>query len=132
VDAHPAGEAGDDAGGEFHRRDEHVVDAALVQMSGSMDLDRLFAREEAREVDAVAPDVHQPAAAEFLVEADVSVDARSFVAETGADQSQFADLPAAQRIDHRERQRVRAVHERFDEDFARLLAASNISFAWLR
>ena len=120
MDAHAAGEAGDDAGGEFHRADHQIVHAALVQVRRGVDFDRLFAGQQAREVDAVAPDVHQPTAAEFLVEAHVPFDALRAIAEAGADHFQLADLSAAQRVDHLVRERVRAVHEGFDEHLARL------------
>ncbi len=121
MDAHARGEAGDDAAGEVHGGTEDVVHAALVHVGGRENVIRLFAREHAREVDAVAADVHQSAAAERAIEADVAVDAAGFVTKARADEPQLADLAGPDGIDHRVRQRMRPIHKRLDENELGLL-----------
>ena len=55
--------------------DSHLVDAALVEVAGGVRLQSArLCREHAREVDAVAADVHQRAAGRSGAEADVAVD----------------------------------------------------------
>jgi hypothetical protein len=78
-----------------------------------VDVSGLAASEEAGEVDAVAADVHERAAAEGFVEADV-FGAGGAVAEAGADGAQGPDLAALDGFDDGVGDRMGAVHEGFD------------------
>src|SRR5687767_6810012 len=82
----------------------------LVAIDEPDDSGRGAVEDEARRVDEIAPDVHQPAAAELRMVPDVS---RVFVevAEVPEDRADLADSAAANELTRPEPLRVRSDHE---------------------
>src|ERR1700722_15532004 len=76
---------------------------------------------QAREVDAVAADIHQSAASENWIEADIVLGLPNAKAETGADERDLTDLSRPNRVKHAVDQRMRAIHKGFGEHESRLL-----------
>lgn len=69
-----------------------IIDAGGVQVAaGDNVVGRLFGQ-KAGEIEAVAADVHERAASEFWIEADVALGVFHTEAEAGADQAKLADV----------------------------------------
>jgi len=118
LDGHAAGEGGGDAGGELEDAGGVVVDAGLAEVANGVGGGGFFAGEEAGEGEAVAADVHEGAAGEWLGEADVAGDFGGAVAEAGADELEAANGAGADGVHDGVGEGVGAVHEGFDEGAA--------------
>ena len=116
MQGHAAGETGEDAVAERESTGGHFINPRRVDAADGLDFFGFAAGEQAREIDAVAADVHEGAAGEGGVESYVAGDFAGGEAEAGADQAQFADRAAFDGLEDGQRLRVRAVHEGFDED----------------
>ena len=94
---------------------------AGVALHCSRDPQRLLAEYHARGLDGVAPDIHQPSAAERQYVAHVC-GVGVEIAERADGAAQLPDAPSAHQFHHADPLRVRLHHEGFADDHARAVA----------